>query len=105
ILRHKAPRPRLRRADRAFWVILARIWNERQSALMVVGPETVLRWHRQGFPDLIRLIRREQTASLTDLAHLYRASAPCAAKISTPLACRRSFQTGTIKSPLTARLL
>ncbi len=49
ILRHKAPRPRLRRADRAFWVILARVWDQWRSALILVRPETVLRWHRQGF--------------------------------------------------------
>ncbi len=28
ILRHKAPRPRLRRADRAFWVSLAQVWDQ-----------------------------------------------------------------------------
>jgi len=49
ILRHKAPRPRLRRADRAFWVSLARVWNQWRSALILVKPETVLRWHRLGF--------------------------------------------------------
>src|SRR5437899_13071468 len=49
ILHHKAPRPRLRRADRAFWLTLARVWDQWRSALIVVRPETVLRWHRQGF--------------------------------------------------------
>jgi len=73
ILRHKAPRTKLRRADRAFWVTLARVWDQWRSALILVRPETVLRWHRLGFryfwrwksrgrpsvtPELIRLIRR-----------------------------------------------
>jgi len=73
ILRHKAPRPRLRRADRAFWVSSARVWDQWRSALILVRPETVLRWHRLGFryfwrwksrgrpcvsPDVIRLILR-----------------------------------------------
>ncbi len=49
ILRHEAPRPRLRRADRAFWVSLARVWDRWRSALILVRPDTVLRWHRQGF--------------------------------------------------------
>ena len=49
ILHRKAPRPRLRRADRAFWVSLARVWHQWRSALILVKPETVLRWHRQGF--------------------------------------------------------
>jgi transposase InsO family protein len=73
ILRHKAPRPRLRHAERAFWVTLARVWQQWRSALILVRPETVIRWHRQGFryfwrwksrgrpcvgPEVIRLIRR-----------------------------------------------
>jgi putative transposase len=73
ILRHKAPRPRLRGADRAFWVSLEQVWDQWRSALILVKPETVIRWHRQGFryfwrwksrgrpctsPELIRLIRR-----------------------------------------------
>ena len=28
---------------------LARVWDEWRSALVLVKPETVLRWHRQGF--------------------------------------------------------
>ena len=40
-------RPRLRRRDRLFWILLAKGWREWRTALMVVQPETVLRWHRQ----------------------------------------------------------
>jgi len=36
ILRHKAPNPRLRRADRAFWVSPARVWDPWRSALILV---------------------------------------------------------------------
>ena len=43
ILSHKAPRRRLRRADRAFWVSLTRVWDQWRSALILVRPETVLR--------------------------------------------------------------
>ncbi len=32
ILRHKAPRPKSRRADRAFRVSLARVWDQGRSA-------------------------------------------------------------------------
>ncbi len=53
----KAPRSRRRRASgagrpdipRAFWVALSRLWPRWRSALVVVRPETVVRWHRQGF--------------------------------------------------------
>jgi putative transposase len=39
--------PRFRRRDRLFWILLAKGWREWRTALMVVQPETVLRWHRQ----------------------------------------------------------
>jgi hypothetical protein len=42
-------RPRLNRKDRIFWAWLSRIWPQWKSALIVVKPETVIKWHRQGF--------------------------------------------------------
>ncbi len=45
----RQPRPRLSSLDRAFWVALARFWPRWKSALVVVQPETVVRWHREGF--------------------------------------------------------
>ena len=42
-------RPRLSNADRAFWVFLQRTWPRWREALIIVRPETVVRWHRQGF--------------------------------------------------------
>ena len=42
-------RPRLRSTDRAFWVLLSRLWNHWKTPLILVRPETVIRWHRQGF--------------------------------------------------------
>src|ERR1700682_1490849 len=40
---------RLRWTDRALWVWLSRLWNDWRSALLMVKPETVIAWHRQGF--------------------------------------------------------
>ena len=40
-------RPQLRPSDRLFWILLAKAWQEWRTALIVVHPETVLRWHRQ----------------------------------------------------------
>src|SRR5215813_5657098 len=39
----------LGRADRCLWVWLSRLWSRWRSALIIVKPETVVRWHRQGF--------------------------------------------------------
>jgi putative transposase len=49
VLSRRRPRPCLRRRDRWFWVCLAKLWAGWRSALVVVQPETVVRWHRQGF--------------------------------------------------------
>jgi hypothetical protein len=42
-------RPRLAGSDRIFWVLLRRFWSGWQGALVFVQPETVIRWHRNGF--------------------------------------------------------
>src|SRR5215467_10414284 len=42
-------RPRLTAADRLFWVVLCRLWDDWRSALAIVKPETVIAWHRKGF--------------------------------------------------------
>ena len=49
ILQRKTKRPKLTKADRAFWVVLSRLWPDWQSALIVVKPQTVIGWHRKGF--------------------------------------------------------
>ena len=49
ILQRKTKRPTLSKADRAFWVVLSRLWPDWQSALILVKPQTVIRWHRKGF--------------------------------------------------------
>src|SRR6266403_1926300 len=45
----RAHKLRLSSADRALWVWLSCLWTEWRSALIVVKPETVIGWHRQGF--------------------------------------------------------
>lgn len=49
ILQRSVRQPRLRNYNRIFWAGLSRLWSNWPSALLVVKPETVLRWHRQGF--------------------------------------------------------
>ncbi len=46
---HKHPRPRLSPLDRAFWVALSQFWPRWKNHIVVVRPETVVRWHRDGF--------------------------------------------------------
>src|SRR3989442_14676691 len=50
VLRQRAPRrPHLRWADRALLIWLYRRCPGILSAITIVKPETVLRWHRMGF--------------------------------------------------------
>ena len=49
IYHQRLPRPKLRWRDRVFWIFLSRLWSGWRSALVVVSPATVVRWHRQGF--------------------------------------------------------
>jgi len=43
------PHPRLRRRDRVFWVVARRLCAGWRRHLVLVRPETVLRWHRRGW--------------------------------------------------------
>src|SRR3989454_9757783 len=43
---HRTTRCRLRARDRLFWMALARSWRNWRAALIVVQPDTVVRWHR-----------------------------------------------------------
>src|SRR6266498_1677383 len=42
-------RPRIGLVDRAFWVLLLRVWARWSDAVAIVRPETVIGWHRAGF--------------------------------------------------------
>ena len=55
--RHNS-RPRLVVADKLFWLLLRRFWSSWRSALVVVSPDTVVRWHRAGFQLYWQLISR-----------------------------------------------
>ena len=45
---HSGPKPRGTVADRAFWVFLSQVWSGWKEILVIVQPETVVRWHRKG---------------------------------------------------------
>ena len=49
VLNRSVKRPRLTCADRALFVLLASRLSSWKDVLLIVKPETVLRWHRLGF--------------------------------------------------------
>src|SRR6516164_4331471 len=58
MLKRRHPRPSLGLLDKLFWVIARRVWSGWKQALLVVTPETVVRWHRAGFRMYWRLISK-----------------------------------------------
>ena len=49
VLNRTVKRPNLRPRDRLFWVCLSRLWKDWRDALIIVKPDTVIKWHREGF--------------------------------------------------------
>src|SRR5258708_39818128 len=58
VLKRRHPRPRLSVFDKFFWVLARRFWSGWNQILIIVGPETVVRWHRSGFALYWRVISR-----------------------------------------------
>ena len=42
-------RVRLRLQDCLFWILLQRFWPAWKNSLLIVHPDTVVRWHKKGF--------------------------------------------------------
>src|SRR5258705_436681 len=49
VYQRRRPRPRLRDADRRFWILARRWFSGWRGTLLVARPETVLGWHRKGW--------------------------------------------------------
>lgn len=54
VLKRKRRRPGLKRVDRLFWVALRGMFARWSQVLVIVEPETVVRWHRAEFKVLWR---------------------------------------------------
>ena len=49
VLKQRHPQPRFAASDKLFWGTLRRFWPGWKKAIILVQPETVVRWHRAGF--------------------------------------------------------
>jgi len=49
VVHRSVPRPKLRPADRVLLCWISRLWSGWRSAPLIIKPDTVTRWHRQGF--------------------------------------------------------
>jgi len=49
VLNRTSKRPLLRPLDRALWAWLSQNWHDWKTHVLIVRPDTVIRWHRNGF--------------------------------------------------------
>src|SRR5208283_4200586 len=61
VLKRRHPKPRISLLDKLFWVAVRGFWSGWKQSLIVVTPETVVRWHRAGFRLYWRLISGART--------------------------------------------
>jgi len=61
VLKRRHPRPSLGLFDKLFWVVARQVWSAWKQPLIIVTPETVVRWHRASFRLYWRLISRVRT--------------------------------------------
>jgi transposase InsO family protein len=61
VYKRTVTRPKLRTPDRLFWVGLARVWPGWRQALVIVSPDTVLRWQRRRFREYWTQLSRRPT--------------------------------------------
>jgi putative transposase len=79
VYKRTVTRPPLCRTDRLFWVGLARVWAGWRHALVIVTPDTVLRWQRRRFREYWTRLSARPTGgrpAVTDLADVPRQPCP-----------------------------
>src|SRR5215831_8996255 len=74
VFQRRNRRPKLAVLDKLFWVLARRFWSEWKNSLLVVAPETVVRWHRAGFR-LYWSMLPASTANCSCSASTYRSEA------------------------------
>ncbi len=60
-------KPNITPLDRALWVALSRFWPRWKDTLVIVKPDTVIRWHRKGFRLYWRAISKRGPGRPADL--------------------------------------
>jgi len=68
ILRRQVTRPACKKTDRFLLVLLAKILRTWKQTLLIVQPETLLRWHRELFRFVCVHLKWERLWSLIDEA-------------------------------------
>jgi putative transposase len=72
MLRQSVKRPRVSWFDRVFWVIFARFVEQWRALLHALHPDTVVRWHREGFRGYWRRKSRRRSPGRSPIDHEIR---------------------------------
>jgi hypothetical protein len=62
VLKRTIMAPAIRNSDRLFWAALSAMWSRWTKALVIVQPQTVVRWHQTGFRFFWRWRSRRRAA-------------------------------------------
>src|SRR5262245_5840755 len=73
VYKRTVTRPPLRGRDRLFWVALASVWAGWKQSLVIVTPDTVLRWQRRRFRAYWTLLSGRPTGGRPPIAPAIRA--------------------------------
>jgi putative transposase len=74
----KTERPLLTTSDRVFWMTLRSLWAEWRRHPIYVQPDTVVRWHREGFRRFLarlstrQVVRRGRPSTAAELRRLVK---------------------------------
>ena len=66
-------RPKLLGSDRLFWVALSRVWAGWRQALVIVSPNTVLRWQHRRFREYWARLSARPAAGRPRVSRQFRA--------------------------------
>ena len=69
VLQRTAGKVKLKQRDRILWAWLSRLWKNWRASLVIVQPDTVVRWHRQGFKPAL-LAMEVEAAKARQTEHL-----------------------------------
>ncbi len=58
VYKRNIKRPKLKRRDRLFWMLVSKAWTNWKEHLVIVKPETVIRWRRRKLKDYWRKVSK-----------------------------------------------
>jgi hypothetical protein len=76
IFERRNPRPTLAVLDKLFWALACRFWSDWKKLLLVVAPETVVRWHRAGIRLYWSMISKSCKSPMSFAHHKFVAAGP-----------------------------